>query len=248
MKSLGIVDENLNWNFGTGHLVVIGDSFDRGDMVTEVLWHLFGLEKQALKAGGMVHMILGNHESLVLSKDLRYISDKYIKVEALTGLSYSDLYSKESVLGRWLRYQPAVISINDIIFVHGGLSIDMVHRKLRIEQINRMISDWIFGKEITEVKEVEEIKFIKNDYGPIWYRGFFMDKSFCESRLDSILTFYNTKHIVVGHTVCDDIQPLFDNKIFGIDAGIGNDQPGKMLIYKEGLFYQGSETGERIKF
>jgi hypothetical protein len=248
MKSLGIIDENLNWNFGTGHLVIIGDSFDRGDMVTEVLWHLFGLEKQALKAGGMVHMILGNHESLVLGNDLRYISDKYIRVEALTGLSYTDLYSAGSVLGRWLRYQPAVISINDIIFVHGGLSIEMVHRKLKIEQINRFFSDLIFGNEITEVAEAEEIKFLKNDNGPIWYRGFFTDKSFCESRLDSILTFYDTRHIIVGHTVCEDIQSLFNNKIFGIDAGIGNDQPGKMLIYKEGIFYQGFETGKRVKF
>ena len=248
MKSLGIIDENLNWNFGTGHLVVIGDSFDRGDMVTEVLWHLFGLEKQALKAGGMVHMILGNHESLVLGNDLRYINDKYIKVEALTGLSYSDLYSRESVLGRWLRYQPAVISINDIIFVHGGLSIEMVHRKLKIEQINRIFSDMIYGKEITEVKEAEEIKFLNNDHGPIWYRGFFTDKDFCESKLDSILTFYDKRHIIVGHTVCEDIESLFNNKIFGIDAGIGSDQPGKMLIYKEGLFYQGSDTGKRTKF
>lgn len=247
MKAMGIIDENLNWKFGTGHLVVIGDTFDRGDMVTEVLWHLFGLERQALKAGGMVHVILGNHESLVLSNDLRYINDKYVRVEALSGINYSKLYSEESVLGRWLRNQPAVISINDIIFVHGGLSMEMVHRKMNIAQINQVFSDLMFSRDVLPSEEVEEIRFLKNDFGPIWYRGFFTDKVFCESKLDSILTFYDKRHIVVGHTVTDDIKPLFNNKIFGIDAGIGDNQPGEMLIYKNGIFYQGLETGERVK-
>ena len=50
-------------------------------MVTEVLWHLFGLEKQAAKAGGMVHVLLGNHEIMVLRNNLIEINEKYRKVE-----------------------------------------------------------------------------------------------------------------------------------------------------------------------
>ena len=34
----GIIDEQLNWSFGTGHLVITGDVFDRGEQVTEALW------------------------------------------------------------------------------------------------------------------------------------------------------------------------------------------------------------------
>src|SRR4030042_2103505 len=49
LKGTGIIDNDLNWKFGKGHLVVLGDIFDRGDMVTETLWHLFCLEKQAAK-------------------------------------------------------------------------------------------------------------------------------------------------------------------------------------------------------
>jgi len=100
---MGIIDKNLNWKFGTGHLVVLGDTFDRGDMVTEVLWHLFGLEKQAAKAGGMVYVLLGNHEALVLNKDLSYLNEKYKEVEVISNTNYFDLYSENSVLGRWLR-------------------------------------------------------------------------------------------------------------------------------------------------
>ena len=247
MKSLGIIDDNLNWKFGKGHLVVLGDTFDRGDMVTEVLWHLFGLEKQAVIAGGMVHLLIGNHETLMLRKDPRYLNEKYLKVMAISGIQYSDLYSEESVLGKWIRYQPAVISINDILFVHGGVSIEMVRRKMKLEQINRIFSDIILRGEAYSDNELADFKFLNDDVGPIWYRGFFTDKSFCMSRLDSILNFYDKNHIVVGHTTSDKIRALFDDKIFGIDAGLGNDQPGAMLIYKNGLFYQGLITGERIK-
>ncbi|MCK7530014.1 MAG: hypothetical protein MZV63_02625 [Marinilabiliales bacterium] len=79
----GIIDRNLNWKFGRGHLVYLGDAHDRGDMVTEILWHLFSLERQAAKAGGMVHFVLGNHELMVLDGDLRFINPKYRKVEAI---------------------------------------------------------------------------------------------------------------------------------------------------------------------
>ena len=108
LKAMGIIDNNLNWKFGKGHFVVLGDTFDRGSMVTEVLWHLFGLEKQAAKAGGMVHVLLGNHEFMVLRKNLNDINEKYRKVEAISNTNYFDLYSKHSVLGKWLRSKSVV--------------------------------------------------------------------------------------------------------------------------------------------
>ena len=248
MKSVGIIDENLNWKFGRGHLVVIGDSFDRGNMVTEVLWHLFGLEKQAVKAGGMVHVLLGNHEILVLRKGFRYLNEKYVKVEAISGVNYSNLYSEKSVLGNWLRCQPVILSINDILFVHGGVSNEMVHRKLKIEYINRIFSDLTLGKEMLSDNEITDLRFLIKDYGPLLYRGYFEDASFCESKIDSVLSFYGKSRIVVGHTTFNEIQSLFNNKIIGIDAGLGSSQPGAMLIYKNGFFYQCFVTGNRIEF
>jgi hypothetical protein len=298
LKAMGIIDSNLNWKFGKGHLIVLGDIFDRGDMVTEVLWHLFALEKQAAVAGGMVHVLLGNHEVMVLSKNLFSINEKYKKVEQISDTKYFNLYSKNSVLGSWLRSKPVAISINDIIFVHGGISIEMVKRNLTIMKINQIFSNNIVGKEMmenkanegqvvlvqnygadwhsgyftdtnfrlnrsdsspdfnnkkpipvghTSSKENEEQIFLVKDYGPIWYRGYFTDTNFRESTLDSILNFYNKKHIVVGHTTSEDINSHFNNKIFGVDAGIGNHQPGEMLIYKNGFFYIGYITGNRIK-
>jgi hypothetical protein len=246
LKGMGVIDNNLNWSFGKGHLVVLGDVFDRGDMVTETLWHLFGLEKQAEKAGGKIHILLGNHEFMVLSKEVRYTSDKYYEVEKLMLTDYTDLYSDESVLGRWLRLKPVMITINDILFVHGGVSIDMVRRNLNLENTNRIYSEKILGKDYKTINENEELKFLNNDKGPIWYRGYFEDTKFCETKMDSILTFYSMKHIVVGHTECDVINALFGSKVLGIDTGIQDEVPSEMLLIKEGKYYRGLVSGKRI--
>jgi hypothetical protein len=243
----GIIDKNLKWSFGKGHLVILGDSFDRGNMVTEILWHLFGLEKQAAEAGGMVHVILGNHEVLVLGKDVRYINDKYKIVEVISNTKYFDLYSENSVLGKWLRSKPVMISINNIIFVHGGISMDLVKRNLKIRQINEIFSDSVVGKDLSGTNESEQVMFLDENNGPLWYRGYFNDTTFCESRLDSILGFFGKEHIVVGHTSYNEIRTLFNYKIFGVDAGIMNRQPGEMLIVKNGYFYKGYITGKRVK-
>lgn len=247
LRETGIIDEKLNWNFGKGHLVVLGDMFDRGNMVTEVLWHLFGLEIQAEKAGGKVHVLIGNHEFMVLRNDLCNINEKYGKVEEISKTGYSDLYSDKSVLGKWLRSKPVVITIDNIIFVHGGISTEMIHRNLHLKQINRLFTNNIIGKNQWEVHEEELLKFLIEANGPLWYRGYFYDSDFCESEIDSILDFYRKKHIVVGHTPNETITSLFDNKILGADAGIGQNKPGEMLIYRDGSFYQCFNTGSRVK-
>jgi hypothetical protein len=247
MKAMGIIDEDLNWKFGKGHLVVLGDIFDRGDMVTEILWHLFGLETQAEKAGGMVHVLLGNHELMMLSKDQDYINEKYKTVESLFKTEYCNLFSEESVLGEWLRVKPVALTINDILFVHAGISVGMVERNMKIRQINKLFAENIVGKDLKYFYGIARLKFLNEDLGPIWYRGYFRDEGFNEDILDSVLDFYDKAHIVVGHTTGKGILSLYNNKIFGADAGISINQPGEMLIYKKGVFYIGSVTGKRTK-
>jgi len=247
LLSNGIIDKDLNWKFGKGHLVFLGDAFDRGDKVTEILWHLFKLEKQAVKDGGMVHFILGNHELMVLAGDLRYIHEKYRKVEAIAGANYSDLYSENSVLGKWLRAKPVMITINNILFVHAGASPELVQKAMKIKQINQIFSERIVGKDIDPYLEDEELDLLSGNDGPVWYRGYFADSALSITSLDSILGFYGKEHIVVGHTTQKNIIILFGNKVIGIDTGMGYGQPGKMLINKNGRFYKGSISGVRTE-
>lgn len=247
LKAMGVIDKNLNWNFGKGHLVIAGDIFDRGDKVTEVLWHLFGLEKQALVAGGKVHILLGNHELMVIDRDLRYLNDKYRKVEEVTDSCYSSLFSGNSLLGIWLRSKPVVISINDNLFMHAGISMDLVMRYLSPARINQIISGLLAGKVPRTEDEAEVLYLLIENSGPFWYRGYFTDKNFTEERLDSILVFFGKKHIVVGHTPLEKIDSYYNGKLYGVDSGIGNGEPGEILIIKDNIYFRGNSSGKRIK-
>jgi len=247
LQANGIIDKELNWKFGRGHFVFLGDAFDRGDQVTKILWHLFKLEKQAARAGGAVHLILGNHEQMVLSGDLRYIHEMYRKVEAITGTSYSDLYSEASVLGRWLRTKPVMITINDILFVHAGVSPLLMQKGLKIKHVNQLFAERITGKEVDFPTGDEKLDLLSGNNGPLWYRGYFNDTTLTVAHVDSILDFYDVERIIVGHTTHKNFTLLFDNKVTGIDAGMSFGQPGYMLIYKDGRFYRGAVTGVRTE-
>jgi hypothetical protein len=74
LRELGVIDANLDWAGGDTHLVSLGDLVDRGPGSRQVVELLQKLEAQAQRAGGAVHMVLGNHEVMVMTGDLRYVS------------------------------------------------------------------------------------------------------------------------------------------------------------------------------
>jgi len=128
-----IIDSKLKWAFGKGHLAVLGDVFDRGPNHTEILWLLYKLEDEAKRAGGAVHVMLGNHESMALGGDERYLNPKYLEVrDALQAPNYAALWGAETLLGQWLRTKSAVMKIGDYLCLHGGLSREVVERSLSL--------------------------------------------------------------------------------------------------------------------
>ncbi len=67
-EKINLVDEKLNWIGGKTHLVQIGDVMDRGDHAKDIFDLIKKLEKQAAAAGGMVHMLIGNHEEINITE------------------------------------------------------------------------------------------------------------------------------------------------------------------------------------
>ncbi len=66
-SKVGLVDDRLHWTGGKTHLVQIGDILDRGDKAKDIFDLLVRLEKEAAAAGGMVHVLLGNHEESTIT-------------------------------------------------------------------------------------------------------------------------------------------------------------------------------------
>lgn len=73
-KAAEIVDNDLAWIGGDSHLVIVGDILDRGPDSRPAMDLLMRLEDEAEADGGMVHVLIGNHEAMNLVGDLRYVS------------------------------------------------------------------------------------------------------------------------------------------------------------------------------
>jgi hypothetical protein len=74
LKKAALIDDSLSWIGAAAHLVIVGDVLDRGPDSRLALDLIRKLERQAVAAGGRVHFVLGNHEIMNLTGDLRYVS------------------------------------------------------------------------------------------------------------------------------------------------------------------------------
>ena len=74
LAKAGILDDNFSWVGGETHLVIVGDILDRGPESRAAMELLMRLEGEAEAAAGRVHVLIGNHESMLLIGDMRYVS------------------------------------------------------------------------------------------------------------------------------------------------------------------------------
>ncbi len=70
---MGLISQDHRWAGGTATLVQLGDILDRGPRVRECMDLLMQLEGQADKQRGKVIALLGNHETMNIMGDLRYV-------------------------------------------------------------------------------------------------------------------------------------------------------------------------------
>ena len=73
-RAAGLVDKGGRWAGGATVLVQMGDVPDRGADSLRIMRDLMRLQKQAPKAGGEVLALVGNHEAMNMTGDLRYVS------------------------------------------------------------------------------------------------------------------------------------------------------------------------------
>ncbi|ACA85666.1 metallophosphoesterase [Shewanella woodyi] len=244
LKKQKIIDQNSDWAFGDGHMVMTGDMFDRGHLINEVLWFMYKLDRQASKAGGKLHLLMGNHEQMVMRGDLRYVNERYQTTEKLLNRTYDELYDNSSEIGQWLRSKNTLVKINDSLFLHGGISNEWIERGLNLKKANRLYRANV-DKSKEEIRQDPLLNFLFFGNGPTWFRGYFKP-DFDENELDKILAYFQVKRVVVGHTSQEQVLGLFDNKVLAIDSSIKNGNSGEILLMKEGHLIRGLYNGERI--
>jgi len=156
-------------------------------------------------------------------------------------INFNNLY------GKWILKRNAIIKINGIIFVHGGVSERLSTWKL--QDLNKTVRKEL--KIIQKVQIYEEpydgtkFKIAYNDDGLYWYRGLAQnhEEEFQEEVL-RILANLKAKYMVIGHTTFrDPLNSLkditrFNGKIFTIDTGIAAYYGSRIsaLIIQSGRF------------
>jgi hypothetical protein len=241
LQRAGVVDSAGTWTWGDGHLVVVGDMVDRGAQVTEVLWFLHRLEQEAQRAGGRVHVVLGNHEMMVMRDDLRYVNERYTTgIVRYWGIRYPDLFGPDMELGRWLRSKPVVLKLNDVLFVHGGLAPELATRGLGITTVNTRFRESLDLSSIT-VALSDTARLLLGNSGPLWYRGYLTARSglYPETtveELDAVLKYYGAKAVVVGHTEIGQVARLREGRVFAIDVDVELLGGFQGLLWENGVF------------
>ena len=246
LQKSNVIGSDLKWIAGSSHLMFVGDLFDRGNDVTKVLWFIHGLQEQAEAMDGKVHLILGNHEIMTITNDLRYIGRKEKALSIAYGVGYDIMFHpRDSYLGSWLRHNPPVIKIDDVIFAHGGI-IDLGTPLISEynEQAFAYMSDDIF-LEITKPNAdstaydaerwMRRKQMFYSDRSPFWYRGYAQSDTL-ENQLDDMLKKYKSKLHVVGHTPFETITQRYNGKFITTD--LDEKATELLLLIRKGKKYR----------
>lgn len=218
-------DLNYEWIGGKSAVVLCGDILDnvRGPVhkkpqeypfeEARILKFINAINKKAVKEGGKIFKVLGNHDMYNLNGLTRTRHSTYVSDYAKNYEGYKD--GAEDRLAYFNKGNPGAkligedgayvfLMIKDFIFVHGGISSSLLKAN-NILQVNESLNKYIYDKDNNtfdkETQSVENSLTFSNDDndGLVFDRffGFKSDKT--EEEMCSIL--YNR-----FKTLCNDIK------------------------------------------
>jgi hypothetical protein len=158
--------------------------------------------------------------------------------------NFIDLY------GQWLLNKNVIIKINDIVFVHGGISetfskrgLKEINTQFRIEMDDLITA--IIKVQMPKIPEYDR-EIYNNSNGPLWYRELATQVSEdFEDDVIRILGNLEAGHIVIAHTpltaVGEENMKRFGGRVWIIDTGIADYYRPigghvSALIYEDGDF------------
>jgi hypothetical protein len=187
---------------------------------------------------------------MIFEDDFRYLADDYYSLCENLGLNYSELFNYDTVLGLWLRQKPVILSINNYLFVHAGLSPEMIERSLPLDTINRVVWRYLNNNERKDDAEIRDL--LLGGRGILWYRGLINEEGrkdvIDESTLKSGLDFYNARALIVGHTEVDSIKSFFKGKVIDVNIPKRDPKiPDQGLLIRKGRLWVVYDNRERKK-
>lgn len=256
LRSAKVIDAGGKWMGGKTNLVQIGDLPDRGPDTRQVIELLQNLEKQAKKAGGAVHILIGNHDAMNMYGDLRYTTAaefaafKSPKSAELRDAYYQQLleqnkpadpaafkakFEKETPLG-WVEHRQAwepkgpigkwTASHPTVLKINDTL---FVHAGLSPRFADGNIDE--INKTIrTELLDPPKLQggVAMAEDGPLWWRGIAQGpEEPMSAHVDALLKNYGVARVVIGHTPTKAaIKGRFGGRVIDIDVGLSQAYSG----------------------
>jgi hypothetical protein len=234
LRLSGITDDQGHWTAGDTTLVQTGDILDRGDDEQAIIDYLDRLKDEAREAGGQVVLLNGNHETMNVAGDLRYVTrggfEDFRDVDGLDLTHPALSRLPEGARARMAALMPGgpyarrlaqrltVGIVDETVFVHGGVLPH--HVEYGIDELNEGVSDWMRG-------EGEMPTVMAGEDAPVWTRAYSGSNPDCEL-LDETLEALDAQRMVVGHTVQKrGITSACDEKVWRIDVGMSEHYGGE---------------------
>lgn len=240
LRLAGAIDERDRWVGGDMALVQTGDVLDRGDTERDILDLLESLKDQALRSGGVVLALNGNHELMNVAGDFRYVTPTGFEIfDRFAAFAHSDgrplLAASPVQRGRRVAFAPGgpfarrfagqntVQVVGDTVFVHGGLLPS--HVRFGLAAINEAVRQWMLGNDdLPPILQAED--------SPVWVRRFALqdDSETCDL-LGRVLAAVPARRMVVGHTVQPQgITSAWDGRVWRIDVGLSRFYGGPVQV------------------
>jgi hypothetical protein len=138
----------------------------------------------------------------------------------------------EGKYGKWLRRHNAVVKINDVIYMHGGLS--EKYASMTVAEINNQIRTELSGPNPAPGGMASD------EMGPLWFRGLSQgaEDEQTLNLVTRLLEQHQIHHIVVGHTPNPAVLPRFGGRVITIDVGLSRAMGGQpaFLIIEKGQY------------
>lgn len=248
LQAQGVIDGNLHWAYGDGHVALAGDFVDRGDHVIPLLWLIYRLEHEAQRAGGRVHYVLGNHETMGLNGNAESWPPRMLaSAQALGRRGPSRVFAADSVLGQWLRSKPVIARIGDHLVVHGGISEAFLRTRLSVDEANTLARPWLDRRRVFMPANVQPVL---GRAGVTRYRGLAdadeQREADVVAHLRAVTRRFGVRRVAIGHTISPDIVLAHDGLLLRLDVHHKR-QVGQAALYEDGVLWRVYADGRHVR-
>ncbi len=217
----GLADAEGRWTGGDAALWVLGDLVDRGPDGIGVIRFIRSLQQQAPE---QVHVLMGNHEALMLGEKL-FPGPTFDDVWMLNGGRRSDQDALDEDDVAWLQSLPPMALTGDVLLMHSDTT-DYVAWGSTVEAVNHSVATMVASEDAQQHFDVFAALTSRFDFAG-------SDGAAVAQRM---LDTYGGTRIVHGHSIIGSLvdrpsytvtEPLLyaDGLVLAVDGGRYDDGP-----------------------